>query len=157
MWAYNNELYHFGILGMKWGQRRINRLSSKIEKSKKIGKEDIKELKEISKYHNNKDINKDISRSKQITNNQVIKMKQKQNKIKSKMDSQYSEGTQKAVSKISTGKSIIETMLMGSYGAAVYNTPKVHNNKKGKALTQAITNNWANNLTFGSLGKKAKW
>lgn len=34
MWAYNetinsNELYHYGVPGMKWGVRRADRLSKK--------------------------------------------------------------------------------------------------------------------------------
>lgn len=31
MWAYNqtDELYHFGIPGMKWGQHRMQRLTEK--------------------------------------------------------------------------------------------------------------------------------
>lgn len=36
MWAYNetinsNELYHYGVPGMKWGVRRADRLSKKVD------------------------------------------------------------------------------------------------------------------------------
>lgn len=36
MWEYNNtnELYHYGILGMRWGRRRARKVA-KIEKNRK--------------------------------------------------------------------------------------------------------------------------
>ena len=41
MWQYNytNELYHYGVKGMRWGVRRARRENKKIDKSFKAWKE----------------------------------------------------------------------------------------------------------------------
>ena len=47
---YNNELYHFGIKGMKWGVRRYqNKDGSLTSKGKKRYSDDYKESRNISK------------------------------------------------------------------------------------------------------------
>ena len=48
MWKYNNtddELYHYGILGMHWGIRRKNRYESKdSSRAKKLNKKKLYQL-----------------------------------------------------------------------------------------------------------------
>lgn len=56
---YNNELYHYGVLGMKWGVRRGNtakayqKASKKLDKlDKKVSKAESKVIKRAAKYDN---------------------------------------------------------------------------------------------------------
>lgn len=153
-----NELYHHGILGMKWGQHRVAKLASKISNEKKTGKEDISEIKEIGKYHN-KDTTKDIARSKQITSNNINKYTNKMNKIQSKMDKRTTKTTQNAIKKMSIGKALVRSYLMGSYGALVYTSVRAKGGtSKGKAATKAILNNMANNaVPLGLLSRNSRW
>lgn len=67
MWQYNslNELYHWGILGMRWGKksRRIKPSEDYIN-SQKIKKKKIKELsnKELQEYNNRKNLEQNYKR-----------------------------------------------------------------------------------------------
>lgn len=106
-------LQHHGIFGQRWGKRngppypldygahssaeknknpksrldnyekKINHYKEKISREKQTGKDDIKEWKEIGKYHN-RDVSKDIARSKEITSNNIRKYEEKIDRLKAK-------------------------------------------------------------------------
>jgi len=77
--------------------------------------------------------------------------------VENEMNKRTTKRTQAAIKKVSNGKAFLESVLLGDYGALVYNASLAKGNKKGKAIAQAITNETVNNLTFGRLSKKARW
>ena len=54
MWQYNNtnELVHYGVIGMKWGQRRARSYQKKITSTRAKGKKDDKYQEKITKIKN---------------------------------------------------------------------------------------------------------
>lgn len=53
--AENGELYHYGVLGMKWGVRRGNTARAYEKASKKLNKLDRKADKAVEKAYNKKE------------------------------------------------------------------------------------------------------
>ena len=83
--------------------------------------------------------------------------KRYEQKAKTKYYDKASKKTRTAVEKMSTGKAITSSMLLGSYGSLVYTSLRKKGVSRGKAAGQAIINNTVNNATFGKLSKKARW
>lgn len=60
MWEYNNldELYHYGILGMRWGRRKARTSSADHVRTQKLKKKKLYQLSnnELKEYNNRKEM-----------------------------------------------------------------------------------------------------
>ena len=59
MWAYNqipssDELYHYGVLGMKWGKRRSRRIETAIGRTRTLKKNNLNTYNQLNKEAKNK-------------------------------------------------------------------------------------------------------
>lgn len=92
---YNTELYHYGILGMKWGVRRYQNKDGSLARLGKIkrGKEEFSE--DYKKVHDGKSV-KTMSDS---------ELKARNNRLQ--MEMQYKNMTRKK----SVGKKIVQTFI----------------------------------------------
>ena len=165
MWKYNylhpDELMHYGVLGMKWGHRKARRYENKA----RIARESAKEWREIgynkaSKLANkgkNEKATKIKNKYSEYAKKDMAASKRYEQKAKTKYYDKASKKTRTAVEKMSTGKAITSSMLLGSYGSLVYTSLRKKGVSRGKAAGRAIINNTVNNATFGKLSKKARW
>lgn len=120
----NNELYHYGVLGMKWGIHRANVNAAKAKRAKARGKYE-----------------------------QAKKYSDKSKKILKKHTDRTSKETVKYVNKTSTGKLVAESLLLGTYGALKYNQARASKNaSRGRAAVEGILYSGANRLSYGLLG-----
>ena len=131
----NNELKHYGVLGMKWGIRKSAKLSSKNKKARALSKE-------LGKNKNSK-----VSRLRKKSVDYGIKNRDKRlNDINFKLD-MYGKATRKKVKDLSTLSAIGQTLVLGPYGALKYNQLKANNISNGKAFAYAKMANIGNSST----------
>lgn len=76
MWQYNNtdELYHYGILGMRWGVRRFQRKNGRLTsrgRKRKMSQDaiDAKKLRKKKIYEMSNDEIKTLNKRKELENN----------------------------------------------------------------------------------------
>ena len=129
MWKYNNtdELYHYGVLGMRWGHRKRNQLSAELK--------ELKGYDQYAKKHPNSLSSSKISTH--IRNKQMNKLKKKIHKIDT---SPQRKVIKKELTKNKLSKAGLTTLQGVNALAGVYTgyraAKSIKNKKYGRALVR---------------------
>lgn len=125
MLEYNNtvsgdELYHYGVLGMKWGVRRARKNGTSY----------------VYKSHGQKKYEKKID---QIKSSNKKNKKEKLAKAKTKLSiyKQRDKNRQSYASKTNLGKSVVKQILMGPIGSGSYSRYRSSGNNRVKAFLKS--------------------
>ena len=120
----HDKLEHYGVLGMKWGQRRARVNAMKSKKASQKG---------------------DIEGAK--------KYKAKAEKIKAKHTKRAGgKEAYNYTAKESLGKSVVKSYLMGTYGTVRYNEARAKGESRGRAAVNGVLHMIGNLFTGGLLG-----
>lgn len=127
MWRWTSidtELYHYGVLGMKWGVHRAKAYQAKSNRARSRGN-----IGDAERYQN------------------------KSNRMMAKNE-RLSGGKNafERASKQSMGKTLAQAAVFGTYGATKYNQARAKHVSRGKAAVQATLYNVGNKMTGGLLG-----
>lgn len=156
-----DELYHYGVLGMKWGIRRAARKATSDARSQ-LRKADRDYTRAINKASGTFIGKKRREAAKRNMEEKGAKYEEAKKTYKDaytkakseavdKLYSKQSKEANKRVNEMSMGKAFAQSALLGSYGALKYNEARARGTTRGKAAVEAILYNYGNNATLGAL------
>lgn len=127
MWRWSGidtELYHYGVLGMKWGVHRAKVYQAKSNRARSRGN-----IGDAERYQNK--------------SNRMMEKNERLSGGKNAFE---------RASKQSMGKTLAQAAVFGTYGATKYNQARAKHASRGKAAVQATLYNAGNKMTGGLLG-----
>ena len=146
-----DELYHYGVLGMKWGQHRVRRNEEKA----KLSRQSAKEWDEMARYAKQRG---QTSKAEKYTRNAYedradsTKYANKARQIKAKHEKLAGgKAAYEYTKKQSTGKALVKSYLFGTYGAMKYNEARSKGVTRGRAAVDGVLYGIGNSATSGIL------
>lgn len=126
------DLEHYGALGMKWEHHRVNAAQAKAAKVK-----------------NKLDATEKGTKAYVKASNKYQKAQRKAYTQKAVYEGIYTRSkTRKLVERQSMGKTLAQSLLMGSFGAMRYNDAHAAGVSKAESIVTGIMGSAANNMLF---------
>lgn len=141
---------HYGVLGMKWGQRRARKYAEKA----KTARDSAKEWDEISRHaKKGGKSQKEIDSYKKYARKDradAKKYSKKSKKIESYHRSMAGDKTYDLVKSKRTSTLVSESYILGTYGAFKYNQALAAGKSSGKSFISGVGHTYLNALTGGA-------
>ena len=146
-----DELYHYGVLGMKWGQHRVRRNEEKA----KLSRQSAKEWDEMARYAKQRGQTSKAEKYKRYASEDradSTKYANKARQIQAKHEKLAGgKAAYNYTKNQSTGKALIKSYLFGTYGTMKYNEARSKGATRGRAAVDGVLYGIGNAATSGIL------